>query len=173
MAIELSRTENEPNFGTQLYDAFCTAGRMDLVTQAFSYDAIQRLKHADRDEVLRLYTGKMKWDFVQRLKVDSPEEVVEYLIVSEQQKTERQTRFHFIFLIPMLLLINYFGLRNAIEHGPGITSLFVMPVINAILSVVALGAVAFAFRRFRKMAYERDRIERVSLLEQGQESIEI
>ncbi|MEX1040833.1 MAG: hypothetical protein WDZ51_09400 [Pirellulaceae bacterium] len=80
----MTNQEDSP-FGAELYEAFRAAGRLDFVTRRFNYDAIQRLKKADREHTLKLFQGA-SWAILQRLKADTPQQVVEYCLEQERQQ---------------------------------------------------------------------------------------
>jgi predicted alpha/beta superfamily hydrolase len=76
-------TESEP-YGAELLAEIRKINRLDLVTGKFDYEAIQRLKQADRDATLKLFQGS-SYAFLQLIKTKQPAEVVQALVESQQQ----------------------------------------------------------------------------------------
>jgi len=85
MVETLAPIEPDQDFGNQLCEAFRAAGRLDFVTRRFNYNAIQRLKKADREQTLMLFQGTT-WGVLQQLKSDSPQQVVEYFLEQERRQ---------------------------------------------------------------------------------------
>lgn len=98
-------TESDQNFGNQLYEAFRAAKRIDFLTRRFNYNAIQRLKKADREHTLKLFRGST-WAILQQLKSDTPQQVVEYFLEQERQQAIAMSQGMFasppIFFFPMI-----------------------------------------------------------------------
>jgi hypothetical protein len=66
-------------FGLQLFEELKREGGLSAVTSLLNYEQIQQLKSADRTGVLRIFQGS-NYDFIQRMKRDSPEKLAAHLI---------------------------------------------------------------------------------------------
>ncbi len=76
-------SEIEP-FGSRLLAELKATNQFDFITGKLNYDAIQKLKRADRKETARLFLGS-SYDLLQMIKTKEPAEVAAYLA---QQKLQ-------------------------------------------------------------------------------------
>src|SRR5687768_2752843 len=71
-------------YGGRLCEALKELSRFDLITRKLNYDAIQRLKTADRAETVKLFRGSC-YEFLQLIKTKEPAEVAAQLIQKEKE----------------------------------------------------------------------------------------
>lgn len=69
--------ETEP-FGNRLLAELKAAQQFDFVIRKLNYDAIQKLKRADREETVKLFLGS-SYDVLQVIKSKEPAEIAVYL----------------------------------------------------------------------------------------------
>ncbi|MHC4875329.1 MAG: hypothetical protein ACYTGL_02450 [Planctomycetota bacterium] len=74
---------DERPFGLQLYDGLRESGHLEVLTAQLNYADIQRLKKADREDVIKLFRG-YPYAFLQRLKNDSPEELAKLITLEAE-----------------------------------------------------------------------------------------
>ena len=72
--------EVEKPFGHRLYDELREQGLHAFLTSRLNYADIQRLKAADRTEVVKMFRGS-SYAWIQRLKEDEPGELARFLSV--------------------------------------------------------------------------------------------
>ena len=89
---------DEQSFGLQLYNGLRESGHLEVLTAQLNYAGIQELKKADRDGVIKLYRGH-PYSFLQRLKNDSPEELVKLIILRAEVAAAAGQQ-----VIPMIIL---------------------------------------------------------------------
>ena len=73
-------TESDQQFGAELYSELRRLGGHAIATWMFNYEGIQKLKVADRAEVVRLFTGRLSYAALQRLKTESATETAKYWV---------------------------------------------------------------------------------------------
>ena len=74
--------ESEP-YGGQLLAEIRKLKRLDLITSKLDYQAIQKLKQADRGTTLKMFYGS-SYAFLQLIKTKEPAEVAEALVQAQQ-----------------------------------------------------------------------------------------
>jgi hypothetical protein len=70
-------TQMEP-FGSRLLVELKATDQFDFITSKMNYDAIQKLKRADREETVKLFLGS-SYDVLQVIKTKEPAEIAVYL----------------------------------------------------------------------------------------------
>lgn len=78
--------ETEP-FGSRLLAELKAAQQFDFVISKLNYEAIQKLKRADREETVKLFLGS-SYDVLQMIKTKEPAEVAAYLAQQKAQDAE-------------------------------------------------------------------------------------
>ena len=73
----------DAHFGAELYEALKRLGLGGMVTSRFNYEAIQRLKAADRAGTAELFRGSA-YVLIQRIKTGTPDEVATMLAIQAQ-----------------------------------------------------------------------------------------
>jgi hypothetical protein len=68
----------EDAYGSRLYAELKRQGGVATVTALLNYAQIQELKAADREDIVRIFGGS-SYDFIQRVKRDSPEELAQFM----------------------------------------------------------------------------------------------
>jgi|GEM_PF-1809671 len=74
---------DEQPFGLQLYNGLRESGHLELLTAQLNYADIQKLKKADREDVIKLFRG-YPYAFLQHLKNDSPDELARLIILKAE-----------------------------------------------------------------------------------------
>ena len=85
-------SEDTRSFGRALYDELKRLGYGSIVTERLNYAQVQRLKAADRPEVIRLFRGS-DYEAIQRIKEDSAADLASYL-VERAREAERERGNH-------------------------------------------------------------------------------
>ena len=85
-------------FGLQLYNGLRESGHLEVLTAQLNYAGIQKLKNADREGVIELYRGH-PYSFLQRLKNDSPEELVKLIVLKAEVAAAAGQQ-----VVPMIIL---------------------------------------------------------------------
>ena len=75
-------SESEP-YGGQLLAEIRKLKRLDLITSKLNYQAIQKLKQADREATLKMFYGS-SYAFLQLIKTKEPAEVALALVQAHQ-----------------------------------------------------------------------------------------
>ena len=89
----MSLPDDAESYGARLY---AELKRLDIFVSKFNYNAIERLKRANRDETVRFFCASDD-DVLQQIRTREPEEVVQYVI----EKANR-ARQDVPFLMPFL-----------------------------------------------------------------------
>ena len=74
-------SESEP-YGAQLLAEIRKLKRLDLITSKLDYKAIQKLKQADREAMLKMFYGS-SYAFLQLIKTKEPAEVARALVQAQ------------------------------------------------------------------------------------------
>ena len=74
--------ETEP-YGGQLLAEIRKLKRLDLIVSKLDYEAIQKLKQADREATLKMFYGS-SYAFLQLIKTKEPAEVAQALVQAQQ-----------------------------------------------------------------------------------------
>lgn len=74
---------DEQPFGLQLYNGLRESGHLELLTAQLNYADIQKLKKANREDVIKLFRG-YPYAFLQHLKNDSPDELARLIILKAE-----------------------------------------------------------------------------------------
>jgi hypothetical protein len=74
--------ESEP-YGGQLLAEIRKAGCLGFITDKLDYQAIQKLKQADREATLKMFYGS-SYAFLQLIKTKEPAEVAQALVQAQQ-----------------------------------------------------------------------------------------
>ena len=89
---------DEQPFGLQIYNGLRESGHLEVLTAQLNYAGIQRLKQADREDVIKLFRG-YPYAFLQRLKNDSPEELVKLIVLKAEVAAAASQH-----VVPLLIL---------------------------------------------------------------------
>lgn len=74
----------QETYGARLYAALRNEPACHRWLNSWHYDAIQRLKQADRDSTVKMFLGS-RYDVIQQLKASEPEAVAQYLAEQANQ----------------------------------------------------------------------------------------
>ena len=77
--------ETEP-YGGRLLAEIRKLKRLDLITNKLDYQAIQKLKQADREATLKMFYGS-SYAFLQLIKTKEPAEVAQALVQAQQDES--------------------------------------------------------------------------------------
>ena len=83
--------ESEATFGMEVYDALRAQSGFQILTTLFNYQAIQKLKSADRAAVVKLFSTS-SYEVIQVMKEKSPDEIALFLVdaFEKSQKALRE-----------------------------------------------------------------------------------
>jgi hypothetical protein len=90
----MSLADDAEPYGARLY---AELKRLDILVSKFNYDAIERLKRANRDETIRFFRTSDD-DVLQQIRTRKPEEVVQYVL----EKANRAGQDGLLPLMPFL-----------------------------------------------------------------------
>lgn len=83
----MTKLQTENDFGQQLYRELRNHKLLHILTNRFNYSDIQRLKRADREATIMLFTGA-EFSVVQALKSSTASEVAEMFWHVEQERAK-------------------------------------------------------------------------------------
>ena len=89
----MSLLDDAQPYGARL---FAELKRRDILVSKFDYDAIERLKRANRDETVQFFRASDD-DALQQLRTREPKEVVQYVVEKANRANQDVT-----FLLPFL-----------------------------------------------------------------------
>ncbi len=89
---------DEQPFGLQLYNGLRESGHLEVLTARLNYAGIQELKKGDREAVIKLFRGH-PYSFQQRLKNDSPEDLVKLIVLRAEVASAAGQQ-----IVPLLIL---------------------------------------------------------------------
>jgi hypothetical protein len=79
--------ETPNSYGGRLYAELRRLGGYEFITDALDFAAIQRLKHADRDETVALYCQGSK-ELLDCLRTSPPEKAARFIIAEARKKAQ-------------------------------------------------------------------------------------
>jgi hypothetical protein len=99
--------EDVNSYGSRLYAALRQLTGYTIITSKLDYPAIQRLKSADRELTLKLFSGS-SFEVLQELKTKEPEEVAQFL-ADEADRAARQRVVNTIVIVAVIGGIQMLG----------------------------------------------------------------
>ena len=94
----MTTTPEPDTYGAQLYAELRKLTGYDLLVRNFSYEAIQQLKQADRQQTLKLFQGS-SYPVLQQIKTEDPASVAAYLLEQARLAQSNTTTAILISLI--------------------------------------------------------------------------
>lgn len=94
--MHTTEANNDTQFGLRFYEELRSRGFLHRITNRFDYDGIQRLKRANREEVVMMFVG-LGYPIVRKLKIASPREIVD-LMALQAEAQARHTPMMFMMM---------------------------------------------------------------------------